>query len=484
MRIKTPTALKATFMKNNLLKRTRSQKVLLGNSLLNIGGKMSKVKMVEVNRAGIDRASLKGLQQHVTKALMIATTLFVSACGTANKDASSAVSVERDALEGFIIELSSETTTLTIANPIGLARVDEVIFIPVATLPRGISSQTPIVLLDDTKVLKHEWVDGTQLAIQVSLAPNETKTLSFVVLNNGSQQQEVSDTAYAELAVRFGGTLDDKQRFKGGQYVQMDSFTLPSDHTIGNKLFKYEGFGWESELVGYRYYFDNRGAIDVFAKQKPGLALANVGLDGGDYHALAPWGMDVLKVGGSLGLGAVAANHNDDIVKVSDFIGSKATVSNGSVFSGITLEAEGWKVGDKRYNLSAKYRIAGGTRLTEVTAFAQGSESSNFSHWASGIVDHNVDVIDSIETGQWCYRASYGKQSLNDDNLGLALFYECKYNKLENELNIAVSMNTDLAHYYFLAAWEAEDIRFGQQKGFVNYLDEEQAKLNNPITVK
>ena len=449
------------------------------STLLNIGGNMSEVKETTINN-GV----LSGLYRHTTKCLVVASALFVSACGTANDEATPAVSAERKALEGFHIESSSETRMLSVVNPIELARVDEVVLISASTLPGGLGSQTPIVVLDNTTVLKHEWINDKQLAIQVSLAPNETKTLSFVVLTNGSQEQQASDTAYAELAVRFGGTLDDKQRFKGGQYVQMDSFTLPSDHTIGNKLFKYEGFGWESELVGYRYYFDNRGAIDVFAKQKPGLALANVGLDGGDYHALAPWGMDVLKVGGSLGLGAVAANHNDDIVKVSDFIGSKATILNGSVFSGVTLEAEGWKVGDKRYNLSANYRIAGGTRLTEVTAFAQGSDSVNLSNWASGIVDHSVDVIDSSETGQWCYRASYGKQSLNDDNLGLALFYECKYNKLENELNIAVSMNTNLAHYYFLAAWEAEDTRFSQQTGFVDYLDEVQTKLNNPITLK
>ena len=37
--------------------------------------------------------------------------------------------------------------------------------------------------------------------------------------------------------------------------------TLPPEHKIGDKLFKYEGFGWESDRIAYRFYFDQRGLV-------------------------------------------------------------------------------------------------------------------------------------------------------------------------------------------------------------------------------
>ncbi|MBF7073666.1 DUF4861 family protein [Glaciecola sp. MH2013] len=427
------------------------------------------------------------LKNRALSLILLSATLGLTACGADSKHTNNESNgvANKELQHDFSISQSSTLQSLTISNPLNMARKDELVFIDYTKLPAGIRIDKDFVVLDDTTVLKHEWVErpnsnDKSLVVQVDLHANESKNLAFITLNNGAKASSSSPKAYAELAVRVGASLGDDERFKGGQYVQMQSFTLPNDHTIGNKLFKYEGFGWESELAAYRYYFDNRGAIDVFAKQKAQLALKKVGLDGGDYHALAPWGMDVLKVGASLGLGAVAANTDDGIVKVSQFDASRAKVFNGAVFSGVLLEADAWQVGNDTYDLNATYRIAGGQRLTEVIA-----KAGSLDKWATGIVDHSVDTIDSENTiGKWCYRASFGKQSLNDDNLGLALFYECRQSKLDNDLNIAVSINASEAHYYFLAAWEAENKMFSDMQGFVKYLNEVQNNLNNPILVK
>lgn len=406
------------------------------------------------------------------------------------------------------ISESSDEWKIKASNPTSLIRENELIRIPAADLPKGLNVDDHLLILlanQDSKTpaksLSYQWAQSAaysgrkELVIQASFEPKEDKMIRVIKLLNGGLEAEKSSTTYAELAVRLGGSLNEKEQFEGGRYTQVSEFQLPKDHTIGNKLFKYEGFGWESELVGYRYYFDNRGAVDIFGKQEVGLALEKVGLDGGDYHVLNDWGMDVLKVGGSLGIGALAAYADGKVVKVTDFRDSQVSIRNEAIYASATLSASKWQVGAHTHNLQVTYRIAGGQRLTEVIGEANGLET-----WASGIVNHigkdkskaGAKLLQEgiwknspeNDSPTWCYRATYGKQSLNDDNLGMALFYPCANSKLiDSELNVAVAMQSSLAHYYFLAGWEAENNMFATEQGFTKYLKQTQIRLNKQIAV-
>lgn len=47
------------------------------------------------------------------------------------------------------------------------------------------------------------------------------------------------------------------------------------------------------------------------------MVLAGVGLKGGPtYHELQPWGMDILRVGNSLGAGALALETPEGLYRV------------------------------------------------------------------------------------------------------------------------------------------------------------------------
>lgn len=374
-------------------------------------------------------------------------------------------------------------------NTLSEERKQEVIYFTAQQLGKKISVDDPLVVMLGDIPLKHQWVTKggidsvLVLAVQSSFSAKQTQTIKIFKLLNGQTSFSASKNAYAELAVRIGGSPDDKGHFAGGKYIQMQSYQLPSDHTIGNKLFKYEGFGWESDLVGYRYYFDNRGAVDIFGKQTRSIVLPQVGLDGTDYHTLNDWGMDVLKVGGSLGIGAVSAFHANDIVKLSNFEKARVNIHNGQVLAGVEMQVDNWKIGAEKHDLSLQYRIAGGSRLTEVIA----SSKQGLANWATGIVNHSVDKINNENStggaNQYCYRATYGAQSLNDDNLGMAIFYPCTQLSqfIDSDLNIGVALQTTHLHYYFMAAWQAEAPQFANKEGFVKHLKTVQLRLNNPI---
>ena len=275
--------------------------------------------------------------------------------------------------------------------------------------------------------------------------------------------------AYAELAVRRGGVSGEDGKLQGGEYVPVDFMQLPDDHQIGNRLFKYEGPGWESEQVAYRLYFDERAAIDIFGKTKPQLVLPEVGQDGTDYHALADWGMDVLKVGPSLGIGGVGVWHEGKLEGVRQFTGASVNVFNEVESSGVRLQYRGWKSADTERDLEMTLRIAPGSRLTRVHTKTEVPAET----WATGIVRHGLEpLISGKESGEWGYLATWGAQSLADDNLGMAIFFrnEDLQQITNDEYNHLVLLKGGReAEYQFAAVWRDGDVQSREQ--FVAYLD-------------
>jgi hypothetical protein len=376
-------------------------------------------------------------------------------------------------------------------NPLAQSRENAQIWIPTSLIP-NYNPKLPVVVISNGKHLTSELTnkninsDKDQILVITDFAASQSKSLSIHQMTNGTPETLRSSKTYAELGLRVGGKPDEKGVFKGGQYVQVEQYALPKDHSIGNKLMKYEGFGWESELVGYRYYYDNRGAIDIFGKQKHALALKEVGLDGSNYHALESWGMDVLKVNSSVGLGAPAAVINNKLLKVTDFASSKVNIKNLAQFSQIDLFHEQWKVGDKTTDLHTRFRIFPGSALTDVYT----STSQTIDNWGTGIVNHQVQYFESNETSTWCYLASFGEQSLNEDLLGMAIFYKCKDKRqiVVDKDNIAVHLTSSPSadngiHYKFTAKWQAEPDGPNASDEFTQYLNNTLNLLNSPIAV-
>ena len=109
----------------------------------------------------------------------------------------------------------------------------------------------------------------------------------------------------------------ENREYIGGAFKNVDFLRVPPEHKDHSWFIRYEGPGWESDKVGYRFYLDQRNATDVFGKKIPDMVLQNVGLDGFDsYHNLQPWGMDVMKVGKSLGVGSIGSVVNGGAVRV------------------------------------------------------------------------------------------------------------------------------------------------------------------------
>ena len=85
------------------------------------------------------------------------------------------------------------------------------------------------------------------------------------------------------------------------------------------------------------------------------------------------------------------------------------------------------------------------------------------------------------------YIATYGKQSLNADNLGLAVFFNpndlIEITEDANSHVIKLKPSQGKLTYYFLSAWEKEPDGIKDQKQFENYLENVAHELANPVKV-
>jgi hypothetical protein len=319
--------------------------------------------------------------------------------------------------------------------------------------------------------------------------PAKSRKEIIIKSYKGTEPIQYNNRTYAEISPKKGGVYFDG-KFRGPQFESVKRYKVPAIHKDHDALFKYEGPGWESELVGYRFYLDWRNATDVFGKKIYKLLLKDVGVhdtvaNDDSYHKMQDWGMDIFKVGSSLGIGSIGmwAKGKVNMVSKTDSVISQIN-ENGPIRSTIETNYYGWLVDGKKYDLNAKLSINAGSRLTKCDLLIEDAENI-----ATGLAKYEgTSFVKSNNKGDWQYISLFGKQSLNNDNMGIALFYNksALIELTEDNLSYIVKLkpNNGKVTYFFAAAWELEPKPLSTEKEFINYLDDQVKSLNNPITVE
>ncbi|MFR9166952.1 MAG: DUF4861 family protein [Dysgonomonas sp.] len=300
---------------------------------------------------------------------------------------------------------------------------------------------------------------------------------------------------YAELAHKIGGKFEPKVNDKhnrieytgGFSWVKPNYLRVPDNFTDHAYYIKYEGPGWESDKVAFRFYLDWRNGIDVFAKRTPEIVLPSVGVDGYDnYHNIADWGMDNMKVGKSLGLGSIATWDGQKAIRVEKRDSVVCYIpADGKVRSQVMTTYYGWDANGTKCNLKSLISIDAGSRASYMQLYAD-KKTENL---ATGIFkDKNGEFFTSNDNkSEWSYIATFGKQSLNKDIQGLAVFYRTKQLKelTEDDLNHVVVLKpvNGYVEYYFMPTWELDWEPVKTKEDFQRCIDEVMNRLNSKINI-
>ena len=239
------------------------------------------------------------------------------------------------------------------------------------------------------------------------------------------------------------------------------------------RQFQMEGPAWENQHIGFRSYFDERNGFDIFGKTNVDLVLDKVGL-GQNYHEMQTWGMDILKVGRSLGAGGLAfvtpsaTDMSAKYVRLSNAVSSRATIlKEGPIRSILDLDYEGISHNGKTFDL--KHRISIWSNqdhyVGQVTISDNETSPLPFS-LAIGIVNFHNAKLDRIKSANYSLLSTFGPQAELNASLGMAVLSssnkhvafdsigEAKTGIEKSEMSVFMPTTNTPLEYRFYAIWQ------------------------------
>jgi len=263
-------------------------------------------------------------------------------------------------------------------------------------------------------------------------------------------------------------------------------------------FYQTEGPAWENDKVAFRIYLDVRNAKDIFGKTTSSMVMDTVGTYGDKYYHYydSAWGMDILKVGTSLGAGALAiqvktSSGKDTLVRLGgNAVGqtSYELVKDGPDEAVFRLHYNNWKVLDRNYNLIEEISISSGNYFYESRVTLNGLKGDE--KLVTGIVNLKANQSYTLKEGDISTLYTHDKQSENNDYLGMAVMVLQSSNPtfgsapkegagITNTYTAALSVkNNEPVKFRFFACWEGSESRFKDRTGFHNFLLQEAKSWN------
>ena len=278
------------------------------------------------------------------------------------------------------------------------------------------------------------------------------------------------------------------QKDKEGKF-QFVKEVSSTKNDMYNKL-HHHGVAFESALIGYRIYFDNKSTIDLYCKKKQQLELATTEWYPTDEQASAGYGDDALRVFDAVGVGTVKGWNGTKATHIDKF--DKRTqriVAVGKLRTVVESEVEGWQYEGKKINITVRYILYARHRdaICEVRA------SEDIDNLATGVETIKGGPTFSDQkglVGSWgtdfpvTDTIKYEKQTV-----GLGVYVPQLYAKkqvvegLNNLILMPYKKGETLRFYFTAAARKEEKDPFTSSEQFFAYLKNWGAALE-PVLVK
>lgn len=318
------------------------------------------------------------------------------------------------------------------------------------------------------------------LFFQISLDANSSSTISVQETENKPEYAFNTD-----ITIKVRDIKDPENMQVSRDFQSVQQYTETFDFKQDNGLIFLEGPGWESNLIGYRLYFDDRNRIDIFGKSTSKLALNDISET---YHERREWGADILKVGASLGIGTPALFADGKFFTIEN-TGTKSLkiLSDGPLRSILQVSYDDWEINNQKTDVILQLEIHANHRYTELRLDTD-LEDVEF---ATGLVMHPaIQEIVTQSRDTYSYGYTWGKQTDLDETLGMGIIIPQELNpKYQGELQetYVFSMANDKSDitYRFLGAWELEpeNVRINTETDFETYINQVAKQWQSPLKV-
>lgn len=373
-----------------------------------------------------------------------------------------------------------------VENPWNAEKVDEPVVIDLSSLGAGFTVKSATVF-DGTNEIPSQLDDmngdtrADELAFVINLPASGKKTLN-VILSSLKSDKTYPARVYAEMLFR----TSKKNKYAKGYAIYADgaSDTYNVQH--------HHGAAFESELVAYRIYFNEKQTTDLYGKFHKGLELEESQFYPTDEQLKRGFGDDVIKVNSSCGAGTLRGwdGTQSTLIKPVAVRGQRILAS-GPVRTIVDAEVKGWQYQNKELNMINRYTLYAGHRDAQVDVlfdapldkevFCTGVQ--NITGHADMFSDHNGLV------------ASWGTDwPVNDtvkykkETVGLATYIPKKYvvketSDKENFLYTISAPGKSSFRYYTSFTSCKETFGYPDKEKWFAYVQEWKKVLEQPVKI-
>ena len=373
-----------------------------------------------------------------------------------------------------------------VENPWNAEKIDEPVVIDLSSLGAGFTVKSATVF-DGTNEIPSQLDDmngdtrADELAFVINLPASGKKTLN-VTLSSLKSDKTYPARVYAEMLLR----TSKKNKYAKGYAIYADgaSDTYNVQH--------HHGAAFESELVAYRIYFNEKQTTDLYGKFHKGLELEESQFYPTGEQLKRGFGDDVIKVNSSCGAGTLRGwdGTQSTLIKPVAVRGQRILAS-GPVRTIVDAEVKGWQYQNKELNMINRYTLYAGHRDAQVDVlfdapldkevFCTGVQ--NITGHADMFSDHNGLV------------ASWGTDwPVNDtvkykkETVGLATYIPKKYvvketSDKENFLYTISAPGKSSFRYYTSFTSCKETFGYPDKEKWFAYVQEWKKALEQPVKI-
>ena len=262
---------------------------------------------------------------------------------------------------------ASRTITVSVSNPMNIARADVPIIINLE--PYG-EVQSALVTLNGQEIpcqLDDLNQDETfdELCFLANLDKKEKQQYTVTLMDEG-EPRTYPARVFAEMVL---SNTKDKKLKKNQQNNYIESLTARGDAAYTYNIQHHHGVDFESELNGIRIYFDARQTLDLYGKFKKQLELKETQFYTDDDQKKRGYGDDVLWVGQTFGLGAFRGWDGQKPTLVEPVkTRTPRIISYGPLRTIVEVIDKGWKADAQQspINMTLRYTQYAGHRDTDV----------------------------------------------------------------------------------------------------------------------
>ncbi len=339
-----------------------------------------------------------------------------------------------------------------------------------------------------------------ELFFVTDIKAHETKTFTVHINDNTPASEEAAKALSANPRVYTALQLRDK----AGKYPDVLKVEAAGSSFIFNDIYMH-GMTVESELVGYRIYFDHRQNVDLYGKKYRRIELPVTQFYTSEQQLADGWGVDVLWAGQAIGCGSfkdydasTELPKNWEDVKVR----GQRVVTSGPLRTVVELCDLGTAAGDGTiYDMCQRYTLVAGHRDVKVDISFNKKLTKSF---CTGVQKVGVTATDSVRMGHtpagmiredgiaasWgCDYPDMGKKDKwGPQPIGMAVYVPKEYirSSREDDLNYTYQLGgagITSMHYWltFCAAMEDEGSHNAQE--WFSSLDDWKESITHPVKV-